>query len=168
MNQPGVELGIFQSSANKWQCYHYTTGPCLGLQLQSIYCIAAGCSEGNHTMDYPVLAGCGLTSLDAAKILAFLHPYCIYCSSLITLYTFLRYLGSLSCAHYLIPNITNAPLILFLCSSSLVSALSCRCVWLSLSLPTLVEPCSCLVTKLATRQSLIQFVISLAFNPLTP
>ena len=100
--------------------------------------------------------------------LAFLHSYCTYCSSLITLYTFLRYLGSLSCAHYLIPNITNAPLILFLCSSSLVSALSCRCVWLSLSLPTLVEPCSCLVTKLATCQSLIQFVISLAFNPLTP
>ena len=84
-----------------------------------------------------------------------LHLYCTHCSFLVTLYTFLMYLGSSSCTHYLILDITNAPLILFLCSSSLISvswlspAFSCRPVWLSLSLPAPVGPCSHLVTNLA-------------------
>ena len=87
-----------------------------------------------------------------------LHQYCTHCSFLVTLYTFPRYLGSLSCTHYLILYVTNAPLILFLCSSSLSSvswlspAPSCRLVWLSLSLPAPVEPCSHLATNLAMPQ----------------
>ena len=86
------------------------------------------------------------------------------------------YLGSSSCTHYLILDITNPPLIWFFCSSSIVSvswlssALSCSCsiMWLSLSLPAPVEPCSHLVTNLAMPWSLIQFRISLTIDPLTP
>ena len=98
-----------------------------------------------------------------------LHLYCTHCSFLVTLYTFSRYLHSLSCTHYLILDITNASLALFLCFLSVVTiswlslAFSYSPVWLSLSLPALVEPCSCFITNLDP----IKFVISLMFDPLT-
>ena len=50
-----------------------------------------------------------------------IHLYCTHCSFLVTLYIFPRYLGSWSCTHYLILDITNVSLTLFLCFSSLVT-----------------------------------------------
>ena len=67
-----------------------------------------------------------------------IHLHCTHCSFLVTLHTLPRYLDSLSCTHYLILDITNASLPLFLCFLSLVTiswlspALSYSPAWLSL------------------------------------